>query len=134
MIIRTMKEMETNTTEVRLTYFCKFRVPMVMNMVTVMFLSRRLTISFPFGSGIIIATMSSTPVVTEARERQEEEGDEREREKIIVNCLDKVRCSQIMTTFDNSMPDLIAGNGAKFSTSFSYLGRLLSYTGEKNLN
>lgn len=67
MIIKTMKEIETNTTEVRLTYFCRFRVPMVMDIITVMFLSSRLTISFPFGSGIIIATMSSTPVVRGAR-------------------------------------------------------------------
>lgn len=56
-----MKEMETNTTEVRLTYFCRFRVPSVMYIITVIFRSRRLTISFPFGSGIIIATTSSTP-------------------------------------------------------------------------
>lgn len=69
MIIRTMKEMETNTTDVRLTYFCKFRVPMVMYMVTVMFLSSRFTSSFPLGSGIIIATMSSTPVARGARKR-----------------------------------------------------------------
>jgi hypothetical protein len=59
--------METNTTEVRLTYFCKFRVPMVMYMLTVTFLSSRPTISFPFGSGIIMATMSSTPVAEKAR-------------------------------------------------------------------
>ena len=69
MIISTMKEMETKTTEVRLTYFCKLRVPMVMYIITVMFLSRRLTISFPLGSGIIIATTSSRPIRQEREKR-----------------------------------------------------------------
>jgi hypothetical protein len=36
-------------------------------MLTVTFLSSRPTISFPFGSGIIMATMSSTPVAEKAR-------------------------------------------------------------------
>lgn len=62
MIISTMKEMDTNTTEVRLTYFCRLRVPTVMCIITVIFRSNRLTISFPFGSGIIIATTSSIPI------------------------------------------------------------------------
>lgn len=62
MIISTMKEMDTNTTEVRLTYFCRLRVPTVMCIITVIFRSSRLTISFPFGSGIIIATTSSIPI------------------------------------------------------------------------
>lgn len=84
MVMRTMKEMDTNTTDVRLTYFCRFRVPMVMYMVTVTFLSSRLTISFPLGSGIIIATMSSTPGVREARKRAVRVG---RGEAIRVKCL-----------------------------------------------
>lgn len=108
MIIRTMKEMETNTTEVRLTYFCKFRVPIVMYIVTVMFLSSRLTISFPFGSGIIIATMSSTPVGQGARREGERDGGSQSE----MSGQSNIQPNND-TAFDNSMSDLITGSNTK---------------------
>lgn len=61
MIISTMKEIDTNTTDVLLTYFCRFLVPMVIVMVTVTFRSNSDTISRPFGSGIMMATTSLAP-------------------------------------------------------------------------
>lgn len=61
MIISTMKEMDTNTTDVLLTYFCRFRVPMVIIMVIVTLCSRSDVNSRPFGSGIMMATISPVP-------------------------------------------------------------------------
>ena len=61
MIISTMKEMDTNTTDVRLTYFCRFLVPMVIVMVTVTLRSSSDATSRPFGSGIMMATTSPVP-------------------------------------------------------------------------
>lgn len=61
MIISTMKEMDTNTTDVLLTYFCRFLVPMVIVMVTVTLRSSSDATSRPFGSGIMMATTSPVP-------------------------------------------------------------------------
>lgn len=61
MIISTMKEMETNTTDVLLTYFCRFLVPMVMVIFTVTFRSSSANTSRPLGSGIMMATTSPVP-------------------------------------------------------------------------
>lgn len=75
MIMRMMKEMETNTTDVRLTYFCRLRVPMVMCRVIMMFRSSKAVISRPFGSGIMMATMLPVPAHTH-REHYRCLGDE----------------------------------------------------------
>lgn len=61
MIISTMKEMDTKTTDVLLTYFCRLRVPMVIIMVIVTLCSRSDVNSRPFGSGIMMATTSPVP-------------------------------------------------------------------------
>lgn len=65
MIMRTMKEMETNTTDVLLTYFCRLRVPMVMCNVITMCCSSKATISRPLGSGIMMATTLPVPAHTQ---------------------------------------------------------------------
>lgn len=59
-----MKEMETKTTDVLLTYFCRLRVPTVMCKVTAMFCSSSAMISRPLCSGIMMATMSPVPAHT----------------------------------------------------------------------
>lgn len=64
MIMRMMKEMETNTTDVLLTYFCRLRVPMVMCRVITMCRSSKAMISRPLGSGIMMATMVPVPADT----------------------------------------------------------------------